>query len=302
MKRCLSYFLILLVSLLLCGGMAAHAQENAEGEEGQQVAAASANNANGGNEESQVSATEAPTATVKPRALPMRFVPPFSLRECLKLIDRCIQHTPGEGETTPEQDAAVPVTAIDRMVVACANYLRNRDDLHSSLVDYRWIQLDEGKVQNAKGTVDKDTLDFSPPVEAISALSLAAQRGDAYIHQIRVYDEKGNLRDSWFDYRDRAPKLLRHSLPRRQVFHLWRRTTISRIEIEYSRANRGEEFRPKVVVYGGITDKPEYIKTAIYYLDYARRQLEQKDWENAREALIDAREEIVNYLEESQEE
>ncbi len=292
---------VLLLAMLLGGLIAvAPAQENEE-----QAEATATPTPTPTPEEEEPDASENPPPTEAessqqpaPTPKPTRvfFLPPLSLNECLSMIDRIEKALPKEANPDPESMQYSPET-LRRMVRSCYNYLNYRDDLHSSLSDYRWIWLNSGTVESTGQSPDKDLFVFDPPIERISALSLETRRGDTYIHQIRVFDEKDKLRDSWV-YSE-SPRLLRHSLPRRQVYHLWRRTTISLIEIEYSRAMVGEDYRPLVIIYGGITDDREYIKTAIYYLDLAARDVTAQKWPQAREDLLEAREKIEEYLEDN---
>ncbi|CAN5381506.1 hypothetical protein BH09SUM1_BH09SUM1_03140 [soil metagenome] len=240
----------------------------------------------------KVTPPEAAPVAKAPRPLGQPITPPLSLDECMKLIARARELTPATdaSQTSPENTAT-----IGNMVRASYEYLRFRDDLHTSLARYVWLKLDSEYVQNGIGEVDKDVMAFDPPVERISALSIEAVNADTLLYSIRVYDEKKALRTT-FDY-TKDPKTLRHSLPRRDVFHLWRRTTISRIEIEYSRLpGVDKSVRPRVVVYGGITDPPEHIKTAIYYLEETPELLQEKKWEDVREYLGKANDRIKDHI------
>lgn len=235
--------------------------------------------------------TAAPTTTPRPtpaataapapqRPVPMPVAPPLSLSDCQAILSDAAQVV-GTDPTTAE-----------RMIASVENYLKFRDDLHTSLASYQWPRLRSAKVENDPGTVDRDTFRFDPPVERISALGFEAEGGDVWLHTVRVYDENNALRDT---HRFDKPRLLQQMLPRREVFHLWRRTTISRIEVEYSSANPGPQ-HPRVSVLGGTTAEREYIKTAIYHLGTAADAVRQGKAPVAGQALTAAQREISAYI------
>jgi hypothetical protein len=224
---------------------------------------------------------------------PVPFLPPLSLRDCLVLTDRVIAYLPKTND--PEAQPTAPLDSLRRMIVSNYNYLTFRDDLHTSLANYVWVVLDDAKVENKPGAFDTDTFSFVPPVTRISALSFETEDADAFLHKIRVYDEDGKLRQSFvLD----PPKRLQQYLPRREVFHLWRRTTVSRIEVEYARAT--PDTSPKVIIRGGITEQKEFIKTAIYMLGESLEAIKRHEWEKARLDLQEAQKNINDYMRKNQ--
>lgn len=225
----------------------------------------------------------------------LSYMPPLSLEECQNLIMRAHSLIPAEGAA--EKIDPSLAAALASIAQTSANYLHFRSDLHPSFSHYRWIELVGGRVENNIGETDHDIKRFNPPVEGISALSLEARHGDIWLHRILVFDEKDNMRQE-FDY-SKEPRLLRHALPRRDVYHLWRRTTISRIEIEYARAVPNQQNpTPQVGIFAGLTTRarPEHVKTAIFHLQEAHEQILTGDWETARESLALANERLRDYL------
>lgn len=254
-----------------------------------------------------VAETATPTATpttAPPATRP--YFPPLSLVEC---IDQ-IREVRGKIPTETLPIAEVPSTGdrIARRIQSIFNYLKFRDDLHSSLADYQWAFLGDHKVQNDPGQSDQDTLIFDPSQRRISALSLSVSNGDIHIYRLRVVDEFGKLRQEW-DFGKR-PVLLRNLLPRREVFHLWTRTTISRIEIEYAVANPARTTDvPRVSFFGGRTDRVEHIKTAMRHLQEAEQSIQSiltepsgeptlppEKWAPAQLELVQAEEQILSFL------
>lgn len=227
-----------------------------------------------------------------PTPAPISFRPPLSLNECLQLIDTMVNALPETNSDEGPLDS-VPSASIIRMIDVLYSYLNFRDDLHTSLAHYEWMRLGETRVADPGEAADRDALHFDAPVRNISALSLAVDRGDVYLHGLWVYDESGHERQQFlFD----PPRRLRHSLPRMEVFHLWRRTEISRIEMKYSRAEDMDR-SPKVFVRGGVTNRREFIKTALYNLKKeAEPAIHQGRYADARIHLQSARGNITDYI------
>ncbi|MCC5875613.1 MAG: hypothetical protein JJU11_05280 [Candidatus Sumerlaeia bacterium] len=227
-----------------------------------------------------------------PEVQPLSFRPPLSLNECLQLIDTMVNTLPNTNSEDGPLDS-VPSASLIRMIDVLYSYLNFRDDLHTSLAHYEWMRLGETRVADPGDTADRDSLHFDAPVRNISALSLAVDRGDVYLHGLWVYDESGQERQQFlFD----PPLRLRHSLPRMEVFHLWRRTEISRIEMKYSRAEDMDR-SPKVFVRGGVTNRREFIKTALYNLKKeAEPAIHQGRYADARIHLQSARGNITDYI------
>jgi hypothetical protein len=242
--------------------------------------------------------TATPTAPPPPNAptpRPLEFRPPLNIDECLALIERAAAQLPPAGATDP----ALPVESIVAMINSAFQYLNLRDDLHTSLAHYRWIRLASGRVDNEPGRIDRDVYTFEVPVRRISAICLEVETGDVLLHGIDVYDEN-NQRRQQFEFAE--PKRLRHLLPRRDVFHLWRRTTISRIEIRYSRHETAVSGpAPRVHVLGGVTSQQEFIKTALYSLQVeAIPAIREGRYGAAREALATAAERIRDFQRQKQ--
>lgn len=213
--------------------------------------------------------------------------PPLSLEEALSQLQQAQLRLAASEESVPED--------VTKTIGSVINYLSFRDDLHTSLANYTWTALGNAKVENS--TRDKDELSFEPPVKRVSALTFEAVGGDLRVQKLWVYDEFDRLRDE-FDYED-EPRVVRSDLPRRQVFHLWRRTTIKRVEWEASRLSVNERsgVSPRLILLGGITDKPERVKTALYQLMLAQKALIEKNRKQTAEALANAVDALAKELE-----
>ncbi|MCC6547897.1 hypothetical protein IT570_12095 [Candidatus Sumerlaeota bacterium] len=239
----------------------------------------------------QTTTVATPPPMVLAETRKIAFLPPISLDETVGLIDKVISELPRTNDA--EARAAVPVETLRRMLRSCVNYLHYRDDLQNSLADYEWIDLGSQKVENAPGRADHDTIVYDPPIQRISALSVIVESGDIRVHSLRVIDEKESTRQ--FFNLDEKPALLRHQLPRRQVFQLWRRSTISRIEISCSRVNEKDPAIPKLTIYGGVSDQREYLKTAQFQIELASDRIGNGVFDRARSSLVDSKETIDEY-------
>ena len=238
------------------------------------------------------SPTPLPTPAPIPTPAPFEVLPPFSLSDCSILIDQALQALPrSDGDLKPYNEESIGL-----LLRTITNYLKMRDEMHSTLVNYTWESIARGQVSD--GLIDNEefTWEGDRIPRNVSALSFEVQRGDAYLHFLRVIDPEGN-EIATFDRLRRAPRLIRHSLPRREVFHLWRPTSIGTIELAYSQANPGRDRAPKVFIHAGHTDEPEYGKSAIYFITRAEQRARARNISLARTDLVRAQQEIRSYRE-----
>ena len=215
---------------------------------------------------------------------PLRFRPPFSLDDCRALLQQGTRALPG----TPQEPESVERNSLIRLIESVRVYLTTRDDLNSSLAHYRWDQIERGRV--SKGPLDSDEFHFDEPQEIprrITALSFEVEREDALLHYLAVYDTDGQLVAD-FEGLKSSPAALRHSLPRREVFHLWRPTDIGRIELSYSQANPTSPTDPIVHIHGGRSSRPEHGKSAVFFLTRAEQRLRAGRFPEARQDISDA--------------
>lgn len=215
---------------------------------------------------------------------------PFSLRDSQQLIDRLITALP-ESDDQPERYSR---RSLRRIIVVVNSYLKVRDQRANSLADYRWEPIDRNKVDGR--LIDNEETEWEEgegPAD-VSALSFEIDRADAFLHYLAAYGEDGELVTEYVSLR-RQPALLRHSIPRREVFHLWRPTTLSRIEYAYSKADPEADESPVVTIYAGRTPRPQYGKSAIFFLTRAEQRIEAGHIAAAREDLVKAREDIARF-------
>lgn len=243
-------------------------------------------------------ATEA-SATPEPSRVPNEAVralsstPPLSLNDCLRQareIDAALGRLDAEQLDEPTR------TTLVARIRSVASYMKFRDDLHATLANYEWLRLGSERVTGTDG--DTDVIRPQSPIARVSALSFEAENGDVRLLEVRVFDEKG-LRVAGFDRAtEKGDWVLTAGLPRREVFHLWRRTTVSRVEVRYAKATTDTAQRnTRVVVYMGRTDRPETAKTAIYHLESTADHLSQRRLAEARSSISEAQRAISRTIE-----
>lgn len=224
---------------------------------------------------------------------PFRFESPFSLPDCITILRAIIAGIRVEdGAAFTRFEPA----SLRRGIEVVSNYLRARDDLHYNLVDYRWERVGTDSVTSALIQQLRFTWEDSSMPTRVDALSLEALRGDVYLHSMMIYDDQGELAaDYKFD--DTRLMRLRHSLPRREVFHLWSPTAISRVDLALSRFDPLESVFPQVNLHVGRTNRPEHGKATIYYLSRAEQRFTAEDLAGVRQELQHALAEMIAYNE-----
>ncbi len=241
-------------------------------------------------EEERVSLEEpaAPETSTVPQ---FPYESPFSLPDCIGILRSML------GGMPVEDDLIVPrydVVSLRRALDSISTYLRARDDLHYNLVDYRWERVGIDAVTSAL----IQSVSFSWPENAmprrVDAFSLEALRGDVYLHSMMVYDENG---EQVADFKFEGTRLmrLRHSLPRREVFHLWRPTDIGRVDLAVSRFDPAAADYPQIQLHAGRTSKPEHGKATIFFLTRADQELLSNRLVEARQDLQHALREMIAY-------
>jgi hypothetical protein len=165
------------------------------------------------------------------------------------------------------------------------DYIRLVDDRHSSLPYYRWYLIDERRV--TPGGIDEDKFKVERILEKASAVSFVAFKGDVFVHNIKVVDNKEK------EVNFKINRWVRVGLPRKEVCFLYFPMNISMVVVNYS-AEETIEGPPDMQVYGGVTTLPEHGKVSLYYLTRARQNLIQNGkFENS---IKDLREAITNLI------
>ncbi|MCX8037447.1 MAG: hypothetical protein N3D11_10475 [Candidatus Sumerlaeia bacterium] len=204
-----------------------------------------------------------PTATPIPQQ-PFRFVytPPLSVEEAAALIRAAL-------DILSMKD---PATLIARCQKACeimdavSAYLNVLDRRHSSLASYQWHLVDSEKVDGPG--VDRDIFLARPVIHNVSAISFAASFGDVLIHSVEVQDASGQT--TTFTLK----RLVEEKYPHEQICYLFFPTAVRSVAIQYE-AKTQTTRTPRLAVFAGIALEEEYLKQALWYLRYARREASQ---------------------------
>ncbi len=211
---------------------------------------------------------------------------PFSLSDCYTLLSLARDALNETKSGVTNWDRA----SIDGLLETVSAYLRERDTMHSSLVEYRWEVLATRSVKS--GLPQSDMIDLDPGSRGsrINALSFQVEDGDVVLHKLDVYDDENTLVGPF-----KREVTLRHSLPRRYVFHLYLPTDVQQIAMSTSQARPAAGEKPRVVVLAGRTDEPEHGKAAIHYIWRAQLALAEDNMNGAERRLERAQTEILAY-------
>lgn len=234
---------------------------------------------------------ETAVASVVPSSVPIgiksvEYSLPFSLSDCYTMLStaRKALHEHASGEQQYDLESIVG------LLETVTNYLRDRDSMHANLIDYEWSILASRAVDSALPRTETLRLDPRNDGEDIVALSFEVDAADATIHVLEVYNDENELVGPF-----RREVTLRHSLPRRYVFHLYRPTDVQRILLTTSQARPGSGATPRIVIHAGRTDQPEHAKGAIHFIWRSQLAMRAGEFDKAQQRLQWAQDEIVEY-------
>lgn len=219
-----------------------------------------------------------------------RYTSPFSTADCLTILEQVLASLPQNEDARQ----AYSTPSMLRAVETTNNYLKQRDELHSTLVGYRWQEVGSLVVNKATYELRTASWDALTQPQAITALSFEARDGDVMITSLAVFND-ANERVANFAFSETSPVMLRHSLPRREVFHLWRKTRLARVEITAALApgrSGADKGIGRIVIHGGSTSRPEYAKSAIFFLTLTEEDLRSADPHSARKNMARAIDEL----------
>ncbi len=218
------------------------------------------------------------------------YVPPLSIDDSTRLLAAGVRHL----QDAPDKvDPEAVDPSVVRLVVSVKDYIGSRDELHTSPADYEWILVDKGKV--ARGSSDRDSFEFAEPITRVSVLGFEAERGDVLIREVSVIDDKGR-QVAGFRSEPDTPWLVEARFPRRDLFHLWRRTTVRQINIKYEAApGTSSKTDPRLHILVGRSEVRESGKTAVLCCLEARQALLAGEVARARGLLIEAHRNAVEF-------
>jgi hypothetical protein len=238
----------------------------------------------GAEPETSVAAAAPTSVPIAPKRV--EYALPFSLSDCYSMLSTARKALQAQAAGQAEYD----MDSIVDLLETVTNYLRDRDAMHTNLIDYEWQILTTRAVNSATPQTETIMLDPREDGKDIVALSFEVDGADATIHTLEVYSHENELVGPF-----RNEVTLRHSLPRRYVFHLYRPTRVARIVLTTSQARPGSESVPRVVINAGRTDQPEPGKGAIHFIWRAQLALRGEDYDKAQRRLELAQDEILEY-------
>lgn len=229
------------------------------------------------------------TTTVRLTVQPITYAPPLSVEDCVTLSARLTRHLDGAPDKVNPKSIDPSVL---RMVDSLRAYLRSRDEQYSSPLDYDWEFISKGRV--ARTGPDVDVFEFPESLDRVSVLGFEAEDGDIVLHEVKVYDDKGAIIAGFRSGQD-TRWLIQAYYPRRDLFHLWRRATISKIEVRYESADPAAQSDPRLLINVGKSNLREYGKMAIFHAGEAKAALEIGDVDSARKALHELHRNAVEF-------
>lgn len=197
------------------------------------------------------------------------FYPPLCIEDAIELTSRSLSLLASPADSNDERRRA----EARRMLQSAADYCRLLDNRHSTLWAYDWTRLTTLDVPEKGVAVDSYVL--PTPMKHVSAISFSASKGDAWIRDLEVTDNNGVTTHYEID------RWVGKDLPRTTVCYLQRRTKVAVIRTR--RSGRGEPARLRI--FAGVTNEPEYAKTAILQIEQGLIQMEQGAWDGASKCL-----------------
>jgi len=212
--------------------------------------------------------------------LKRNFTPPLSLFECIRLMENVMDliNPSIEKFKGPRKDKSL------HLMTLITDYVKLTDDRASSLLFYKWYFI--GKNQNMRETMEEVVFKPAPVIGNVSAISFEAEKADVNIHFMKVTDLEGNTTSF------KVNKCILSGLPRKEVCFLYFPTTISKIVLDYSTKSK---HKARLTVYAGVTDQPEYGKAALYYLSHSQKEIENEEFENAKNDLLKAKKYLIKF-------
>lgn len=203
----------------------------------------------------------APMPPPRPRRFNFPYVPPLGMEEAGSLLRACI-------DILAINDAPTIVARcqkVSEIIEVTSHCLTTLDQRHSTLAAYEWHFVDREKVDGPG--IDRDVFQMQPPVPRVSAISFSADFGNVYIYSVGVLDASGQTTTFTLN------RLIEENYPHQGICHLFFPRTVQSITILYQ-PRGGSSRTPRLAVFAGAAREEEYLKQALWYLRYARRETE----------------------------
>lgn len=213
---------------------------------------------------------------------------PFSLNDCYDGVGTLIESL----EKVGKKEASIRQENVANALDSIMDYLRDRDDLHYTLINYQWVPLERIRAQQHQ--ISRLWADSETRPKGITALSFEVEEADAVISNLQIKSQDGEIINNFS-----GDIVLRHSLPRRYVYHLYNPTDIYSLSFDVSKEKETVGTTPIITIQAGRADFVEHGKRALYYLIRAENELEAEKVDKAAATLRIAQGEIENFRKQS---
>jgi hypothetical protein len=208
-------------------------------------------------------AAPAPSPPPPPPVRPFAYsyVPPLSVEEASSLIRASVDIL----TITDTGTLVARCQKVREIIEVTSNYLNQLDQRYSTLSSYDWHFIDREKVDGPG--IDRDEFRAQPLISKASAISFAADFGDVYIYSVAVLDASGNATTFTIN------RLIEENYPHQVVCYLFFPKTIQSVAATYQA--RGDSSRtPRLAIFAGVAREEEYLKQALWFLRYVRREMD----------------------------
>lgn len=206
-------------------------------------------------------------ASPEPAVLGVETLPPLSLADAEVLIHRAQLLLEGYGGAGGPDDLRLA----RMMLQGVTDYVQLADQRRSTLTDYTFVRLGKGTI-TPEGQPVEFTLTPEAPVPQVQALALSCSRDPVEIQRLVIETQaRGAItRESTLT--------LDPDMPGRSFLDLPHMVTVTRVAVT---AMTRAPSRPRVTVWLGQTETPEYLRQALAHLDEARSALDQANRDRA---------------------
>src|SRR5690606_28344214 len=170
---------------------------------------------------------------------------------------------------------------------------------HFTWLGYQWEDVARKRVTSGLIVQIQVSFEENDHPRNVTAISFGVENADVYLHSLKVYDYKtvqtaNELTDenAVFTHKFEKPIIMRHSLPKLTFFHLLKPTDIGMVDMAVSRVNPDSNKTPRTVIRMGRTNKPEYVKLAIWEIMQAEKALDRDKYIESRKHIEAAQTQI----------
>jgi hypothetical protein len=211
-----------------------------------------------------------------PEAVGVETLPPLSLGDAELLIHRAQLLLEGYGGRGGPNDLGLART----MLRAVMDFVQLADQRRSTLTDYTFVRLGKGTITPGDASMEF-MLTPEEPVTNVQALALSCSRDRVDIQRVVLETPAGETTTR------ETTLTLNPDMPGRSFLYLPEMISVTQVTI---RAFTHAATRPRVTIWLGQTETPEYLRQALAHLDEAQAALDQDNRDRATAEMDLARE------------